>query len=135
VKKLTPNGQGVDHVIEVGGVGTLRQSLTAVRREGVISCVGSVSGDLSTAKDVPTLIDCWLNNCIARGIAVGSREQLEELVAAVEDNDIHPVLGDKSFLFPDAKAAFEHYVSIASLKNQNSADKACLRQVVPTGAS
>ncbi|KAJ5611406.1 hypothetical protein N7510_008125 [Penicillium lagena] len=109
VKSFTPNGRGVDHIIEVGGVGTLSQSLGAIACEGVISCVGSVSGDISESGNLPTMLDCWLNNCIARGVAVGSRAQMEDMVAAIEANGVHPLVDERLFNLHEAKAAFEHY--------------------------
>jgi len=108
-RSFTPGGRGVDHIVEVGGVRTLRQSLGAIAREGVISCVGSVSGAVSETKDLPTMLDCWLNNCIARGVSVGSRAQMEEMVAAIEANDIHPLVDERLFNLDEAKLAFEHY--------------------------
>jgi NADPH:quinone reductase-like Zn-dependent oxidoreductase len=109
VKKLTPDGQGVDNIIEVGGLGTLHQSLKAIKLDGVISVIGSVSA--SDSVSVPTILDCWLNNCTARGVAVGSRAMMEEMVAAIETNDIHPILDDESFSLAQAKEAFVHFVS------------------------
>ena len=38
-----PNGQGVDHVIEVGGVGTIRQSIQSISMGGVVSAIGFLS--------------------------------------------------------------------------------------------
>jgi NADPH:quinone reductase-like Zn-dependent oxidoreductase len=108
-KNLTPNGHGFDYVIEVGGIGTLHQSMKAVKLEGLISVIGSVSAGQSA--NVPTVLDCWLNNCIARGVVVGSRAMMEEMVAAIEVNDIHPVVDEKSFTLTEAKNAFIHFVS------------------------
>ncbi|KAK4503167.1 hypothetical protein PRZ48_006595 [Zasmidium cellare] len=107
-KDLTPAHQGVDNVIEVGGVRTLRESLKAVRIEGVISCIGSVSGGITDAENVPTVLDCWLNNCIARGVWVGSRAQMEDMVSVVEARDIHPIVDEKTFSIHEVKDAFEH---------------------------
>lgn len=39
-KKFTPNGRGVEHVVEVGGPTTMKQSLAAIRIDGVISIIG-----------------------------------------------------------------------------------------------
>lgn len=112
VKDFTPGRQGVDNVIEVGGVKTLSESMKAVRAEGVISCIGSISGAVSERRNRPSMLDCWLNNCIARGVAVGSRAQMEEMVAAIEASDIHPVLDSKKFAIHDTEEAFEHCVSM-----------------------
>jgi NADPH:quinone reductase-like Zn-dependent oxidoreductase len=108
-RKLTPDGQGVDHIVEVGGVGTLHQSVKAVKQEGVISVIGSVSTEQSAT--IPTMLDCWLSNFIARGVAVGSRAMMEEMVVAMEVNDIHPCVDENSFTLTEAKNAFVHFVS------------------------
>ena len=42
-RELT-HGEGVDHVIEVGGSGTMPRSLRAVRMDGVVSVIGALSG-------------------------------------------------------------------------------------------
>lgn len=38
------NGKGVDHVLDVGGSATLEKSLSAVRRGGLVSCIGFLGG-------------------------------------------------------------------------------------------
>ena len=43
-KKLTPNGEGAAHIIEVGGPGTFEQSLKAVKMEGIVSVIGFLGG-------------------------------------------------------------------------------------------
>ncbi|KAI8631459.1 hypothetical protein F5Y19DRAFT_423813 [Xylariaceae sp. FL1651] len=102
-RKLT-GGAGVDHVIEVGGAGTLPQSLKAVKLEGIITIVGFLGG----VKANSTLIDCLTHVCTARGVYVGSRQQMEDMVAAIEANDIHPVLDSKIFTLEQAKEAYEY---------------------------
>lgn len=39
-KKLTPGGEGVNHILEVGGPATMAQSLKAIKIDGVISIIG-----------------------------------------------------------------------------------------------
>ena len=39
VQRLT-NGKGVDHVIEVGGAGTIERSLKSLRQGGLVSIIG-----------------------------------------------------------------------------------------------
>ncbi|KAI1378096.1 NAD(P)-binding protein [Hypoxylon crocopeplum] len=103
-KKLTTGGAGVEHVIEVGGAGTLDQSLKAIKFEGVISIIGFLGG----AKTEATLIQCLQHICTARGVYVGSRAQMEDMVAAIEANDIHPVVDQTVFDFEKAKDAYQH---------------------------
>lgn len=44
VRALTPGREGVDLVIEVGGQGTLEQSMRAVRPGGTIALIGTLAG-------------------------------------------------------------------------------------------
>ena len=54
VLRLT-GGKGVDHVVDVGGAGTIEQSIQSTRQGGLISLVGVLAS--STASDiVPSLI-------------------------------------------------------------------------------
>ncbi|KAH7627766.1 hypothetical protein SMAC4_08655 [Sordaria macrospora] len=103
-RKLTPNGQGVDHVIEVGGEDTMEQSLKAVKYEGIISLIGFLGG----AKPKDNILEPLSKICTIRGIYVGSRQQLEEMCAAIEANDIHPVVDQKVFTLDQTKEAYEY---------------------------
>ncbi|POS74176.1 menadione-induced gene-6 [Diaporthe helianthi] len=103
-KKLTPGGAGVDHIIEVGGAGTLEQSVKAIKFEGIISIIGFLGG----VKVTTTVIAALSNICTFRGVYVGSRQQLEAMIAAIEANDIHPVLDKTVFSLEQAKEAYEY---------------------------
>jgi NADPH:quinone reductase-like Zn-dependent oxidoreductase len=103
--KLTPGQKGVDHVVEVGGPTTMAQSLKAVAIDGVITIIGFIGG---TDKDQPGFLDCLTNMCTVRGILVGSRLQMEDMCAAVEANDIHPIVDEKVFEFKDLKDAYQY---------------------------
>ncbi|PSR92362.1 hypothetical protein BD289DRAFT_364697 [Coniella lustricola] len=103
-KKLTPGGEGVDHIIEVGGAGTLEQSCAAIRFEGVVSIIGFLGG----AKPRTTVLEALLKICTFRGVYVGSRSMLEDMCRAIEANDIHPVLDPKVFSLDQAKQAYQY---------------------------
>jgi NADPH:quinone reductase-like Zn-dependent oxidoreductase len=111
-KGLTYNGQGVDHIIEVGGGGTLEQSLAAIRFEGVISIIGFLSGGAPP----PAILEVLSNICTTRGVYVGSRALMEDMVAAIEANDIHPVMDKKEFTLAEARDAYEYMVSSVSFE-------------------
>jgi NADPH:quinone reductase-like Zn-dependent oxidoreductase len=81
------NGEGVDLVIEVGGVGTLPRSLRAVKMGGVIAQVGVLSGP-SEAIPIPTILHKQAN---IRGIYVGSRHDFEEMNEAITAAKLRPV--------------------------------------------
>lgn len=104
-KSLTPGGKGVEHVIEVGGPTTMAQSLKAIAYDGVISIIGFVGG---FSKEQPTFLDCLSNMCTVRGLLVGSRLQFEDMNAAIEQNDIHPVVDEKVFKLEELKDAYQY---------------------------
>nr|WP_223240214.1 NAD(P)-dependent alcohol dehydrogenase [Citrobacter sp. C1] len=102
VRALT-NGLGVDRVVEVGGPGTIAQSLKAVRPGGEIALIGFVSPE-GVGID---FFDLFMSGATLRHIAVGSRQALQEVVRSIDMAGIKPVI-DRVFDFEDAKAAFAH---------------------------
>jgi NADPH:quinone reductase-like Zn-dependent oxidoreductase len=95
--------QGVDHVVEVGGAGTLPQSLKAVRPGGHVHLIGVLSGKGETIDPTPILAkSIYLN-----GVYVGSRAMFERLNAAIVADNIQPVI-DRVFPLSDYRAAFDH---------------------------
>lgn len=107
-RQLTPDGAGFDFVIEVGGASTLKQSVAATKMEGILAVVGIVGGDQAEeSRQVPSLLEAWLSCIIVRGIAVGSRAQLEHLVAFVESSGLKPVVHDRAFGLREVKRAYE----------------------------
>ncbi|KAJ9644728.1 hypothetical protein H2201_006119 [Coniosporium apollinis] len=104
-KNLTPGKEGVTHIIEVGGPNTLRQSLKAVKIDGVISIIGFLGG---AKGDEPSYLDCLTNICTVRGLLVGSRLQFEDMNRAIEANNIHPVVDEKVFTIDEAKDAYQY---------------------------
>lgn len=108
-RQSTPGGAGFDFVIEVGGASTLKQSVAAAKMEGILAVVGIVGGvpTEEEAREVPSLLQAWLSCITVRGIAVGSRAQLENLVAFVESSGLKPVVADRVFGLTEVKAAYE----------------------------
>ncbi|MGD8339137.1 MAG: NAD(P)-dependent alcohol dehydrogenase [Gammaproteobacteria bacterium] len=99
-------GQGADHVIELGGVGTLPQSYQSVGYEGEIKLIGVMTlpdGDLSP-------YPLMFKSASLRGIFVGRRHLFVDLLKAVAQNGIEPVI-DKVFSFDEAVAAYEYMAS------------------------
>ena len=72
-KDLT-DGRGVDHVVEVGGPGTLMQSSTACRAGGHIALIGILTGFTGEAS-IPALFS---NQIRISGISIGSRADQED---------------------------------------------------------
>ncbi len=77
-KELT-GGVGVDHVVEVGGAGTLQQSLLAVRFGGTISLIGVLAGTRSEL----LLTHVFMQRIRVQGILVGDRESFEAMNRAI----------------------------------------------------
>jgi len=95
--------RGVDVVVEVGGAGTMAQSLQAVRISGHISLIGVLAG---WAGEVPTAVAMGKNVAI-KGVTVGSREHQEDMIRAIEATGIRPVI-DSSFPLDRIGEAFAH---------------------------
>jgi len=102
VKELT-GGRGVDHVIEVGGAGTLGQSLIAVRPAGTISLIGVLAGR-RTDLDVTSVL---MRSLRIQGVLVGSREHFEAMNRAIALHRLRPVV-DRVFPFSEVPEAFAH---------------------------
>ncbi len=99
-------GRGVDVVVEIGGAGTLPQSIKAVRLGGHISLIGVLAG---FAGDIPTAA-LFGKNATLKGITVGSRAQQRDMIRAIEVNGIEPVI-DSTYPLEDIAAAFRHQES------------------------
>ena len=82
-------GRGVDHVVEVGGPGTLAQSIEAVRVGGHISLIGVLTGG---AGEVPTAA-LMAKQARLQGLIVGSRREQQDFVRALDATGIRPVVG------------------------------------------
>ena len=103
VRALTA-GRGVDRVVEVGGPGTLAQSLKAVTYGGEIALVGALA-ESNAALDFMSL---FMSQATLRCISVGSRVDVEAMNRAVDAHAMHPVI-DRVFPFAEARSAFTHY--------------------------
>jgi NADPH:quinone reductase-like Zn-dependent oxidoreductase len=99
-------GRGVDAVVEIGGPGTMNQSIAASRIGGHISLIGVLtgwSGEIATAAAMG-------KNVTIKGITVGSRQEQEEMIAAIDATGIKPVI-DSSFPLDKIADAFAHQIS------------------------
>jgi len=96
-------GRGVDHVVEVGGAGTLAQSIRAVRVGGTLSLIGVLAG----AKPDFNLALVVMQNIRLQGVTVGSRDQFEKMLAAISAHKLRPVI-DRVFPLAEIRAAIEY---------------------------
>ncbi len=101
VAAITDN-QGADHIIELGGPGTLEQSIKAAAVGGHISLIGVMTG---LEGKIPTGLLMMKQICL-QGQLVGNRSQQQDYVKALEMNDLRPVI-DKVFKFQQLAEAFE----------------------------
>jgi NADPH:quinone reductase-like Zn-dependent oxidoreductase len=100
-------GQGVDLVVEVGGVGTLNESIRAIRIGGTIAFIGVLAGPPPAELRLPLMV---MQQQRLQGVTVGSVEDLQAMCAAIGVNGMRPVV-DKVFAFERVTEAFAHMTS------------------------
>jgi NADPH:quinone reductase-like Zn-dependent oxidoreductase len=102
ILRLT-HGRGVDHVIEVGGAGTLGRSMAAVAAGGRIQLIGVLTG----RAEPPSPYGLLGKQASVQGVFVGSRSHFERMNAAIAADRLEPVI-DRTFGFEEAPAAYRH---------------------------
>lgn len=115
VKDLT-DGEGCDHVIELGGGETLEKSVRASRIGGTLSLIGVLSG-ATAAVPLPLIVMRYLR---LQGITVGSRDGFEAMARAIALSRLRPVV-DRVFPFDQVPAAF------AAFDAEKPFGKLCIR--------
>lgn len=99
-------GVGVDTVVEIGGPGTLDQSMMATRVGGHVALIGVLTGYSG-----PVLTALLMrNNLRVQGLTVGSRAQQLAMIAGIEATGIKPVI-DSHFALAGLADAFRHQAS------------------------
>lgn len=98
--------RGVDHIVEVGGAGTLQQSLRAIRIGGQISLIGVLAGGSAEINMLPVL----MGQVRIQGLVVGSREGFEAMNRAIDLAQLKPVV-DRTFPMTDIQNAFDAMAS------------------------
>ena len=99
--------KGVDHVVEVGGPGTLGKSMNCVAPGGHIALVGVLSG---VGPPESSLFPLLGRNATLSGIYVGSRDDFEAMNRFLDEKKIKPVV-DRVFDFANSLAAFQYLAS------------------------
>ena len=94
-------GRGADFIMEVGGGGTIQESMKAVRIGGHIAVIGVVAG-AGEPFNPASLIG---NSAKLQGLSVGSRDMFEAMCRMIDLKKIFPVV-DKVFPFTEARSAF-----------------------------
>ena len=104
-KELT-GGEGVDRIVEVGGAGTLSESMRAARVGAELAVIGVLSGSRQELDVTPIL----MRGLRLRGIFVGSRDDFERMNRAISHHALRPVVRE-TFGLEEARAAFERMAS------------------------
>lgn len=106
---------GVDLVVEVGGAGTLDQSVEAVRVNGRVMIIGRLAGGREPVSVVPIL----MRQIRCQGVFVGHRRGFTDMVRAFTQHRLQPVI-DEIFPFEHAPEAF------AALQTARHFGKICI---------
>ena len=93
--------RGVDHIVEVGGAGTMQKSINSVKMGGNIVTIGVVAG-----KGEFNPVPIFMKYIKLQGIFVGSREMFEAMNKCISENKLKPVV-DKIFEFDQAREALK----------------------------
>ena len=96
---------GADHVVEVGGAGTIARSLNAVRLGGHIAMIGALS-----AEGQFNPIHVFMKTVRLQGVFVGSRQMFEEVNRAISGARLRPVI-DRTFAFDETREALRYMES------------------------
>jgi len=100
VRDLT-GGRGVDHLVEVGGSGTLEQSIEATRVGGHIALIGVLTNGGKPSSGAGAII----RQQRLQGLVVGSRRHRQDMVRGLDIIGIRPVV-DRSFPLASIADAF-----------------------------
>lgn len=107
VRRFT-NGEGVDHVVEVGGAGTLARSVASTRIGGHIHLIGV----LTTGELNPRLL--MQHRVNVQPVYVGSRQMFEDMNRAITLHGLRPVV-HRVFPFQEAAEAYRYLESASHL--------------------
>ncbi|MFT4268280.1 MAG: NAD(P)-dependent alcohol dehydrogenase [Xenophilus sp.] len=102
VKRLS-GGRGADHVLELAGGDNLGRSLEALATGGHVAYIGTLQGDGFAGSGYELI----RTQALVRGVGVGHRRGLEELVRAVDAGGLQPVVAAE-YPADQVPAAFEH---------------------------
>lgn len=101
------SGGGVDHVLDVGGGSTMKQSIEAAAIGGHITSIGILGNGRKGEITFPKL---FFKHLRMTGIAVGSRNMQNDMVNAINISKMKPIV-DKSFGFDELANAFQYQAS------------------------
>ncbi|EHK42500.1 uncharacterized protein TrAtP1_002485 [Trichoderma atroviride] len=122
VLKIT-NGEGVEYVLENGGSGTVKESISSVKIGGNVSVIGFLSP--TSQAEMPDVAHLALERgAVIRGVHFGSAQLLQDLVRFVGRKRLRlPVEKEFAFSEGDVIKAFEYLQSGAHI------GKVCIKVV------
>ncbi len=100
-------GRGVDVIVEVGGAGTMEQSLRTVKMGGRVCVIGVLAGPAGTISLIPVL----MQDVRLQGVIVGSREHFVQMNQAITASKLQPVVDAKVFAMAQVSEAFAYMAS------------------------
>ncbi|CAG9944525.1 unnamed protein product [Clonostachys rosea f. rosea IK726] len=100
-------GKGADIIVETGGPETMPQSVRAVAEGGVISAVGVLTGMTEEKPQLAIGLSLINRNAVLKGINIGPRDRVEEMMRLYQQEDIHPII-NRCFKFDGAKDALTY---------------------------
>ena len=101
-REIKKNFGEFDHIVEVGGAGTLQESLQAVRAGGTISLIGVLAGGGASLNLTPVL----MRQIKIQGVIVGHKAGMMRMLKAFECHKLRPILDEKIFKLANADQAF-----------------------------
>ena len=93
----------MDIVVDVGGNATVSESLKAVKVDGLVV----IAGLLGTSETPEPLMSVLSTVCTVRGILLGSRKMMADMINFIGANSIDLALDTEVFPLRDAKVAFQ----------------------------
>ena len=82
-------GEGVDHVVEVGGANTFGESIRSVKMGGHVALIGILGGASVSEILLPRV---FLKQIRLSGIAMGNRTSQEAMVDFLDKSSIRPII-------------------------------------------
>ncbi|KAI6785504.1 Zinc-type alcohol dehydrogenase-like protein -like protein [Emericellopsis cladophorae] len=113
-RKLTPGGRGFDVIVDVGGHSTLSQTMKANKVDGLVV----LAGMLGQSDDPVPLMSILLNPCTTRGIILGTRNMMRDMVEFVGEKQIKMATDAQSLTLnglKDALARMEAHKHFAKI--------------------
>ena len=96
------DGIGVDHIVEVGGAGTLQQSIDTIAFGGQISLIGVLSG----LQGEFNIVKLLMQNIRVQGVLVGHRDGFAAMNRAIGHTAMRPIV-DRVFALEESRLALE----------------------------